>query len=843
MDKCMKIYKFIIIVTLFFLTTFILKTGPLASDPKVQTNMSRADSRITFNFVDVEIPAIIKFISEITGYNFIFDEKVRGKITIVAPTELSVDESFSLFTSVLNLKGFTVVPTTFNSYKIIPSSLAKQAGMIHADEKLPVNERYITKLLLTEHIKAEDTLQFLRPVVSRDGHISAFGPGNLLLVVDSAINIDKITTILKLIDKPSIKEEQAQINVHFLEHADATDLAKVLQGIIKDLKTHYKTARRPKKNGQPQQSPVLSVTPDISTNSLVIVAPPEDYKNLAKVIKTLDRKRKQVYVEAMIIEASIDKLRDLGTKWRITARHEGEPVVIGGFGNVSSSTILDIITGLTGFSTGGMGNFLDIPVTSLSAAGTLTNQTLTSPGFAALFSMNEFQDAINVLSTPQILTSDNEEAEILVGENVPFISARTDAATTNSILNSIERTDVGIKLNITPQITEGDYVKLDIFQSIEAVKDASDEILTTVGPTTTKRATKTSVVVKDGRTVVIGGLMQEREEEVIQKTPILGDIPILGWFFKFKSVSKVKNNLLVFLSPHIIKESPQLAGITEEKHVEFMEKEKFYNQGELLIKFKEGISRDKAQEILSRNGATVVKYFKEINVYLVKIKHRREIEDAINKFTSIPDILYAEPNYKFKLQKSPSGLNQGSENQTAPLINNKSDMIIKQNPSASLQLPPKKKIDDISLKENASQFKNKTVVNQNIYTYSNPSLKQPENTDDAFSANVTESQPLHDTENTTLQKTEHLLSLKKTLTDMPRNDKYLIQVGAWRNVEFAEETLGKLRSSYPEIYIVKEDNFHKVRIPGIMTKKQVSIISTNLQEDFNLSSILVQKRE
>ncbi len=815
MDRCMKTTKFIIIIICFSLTAFIFDAASLASDPKGQTNMSRADSRITFNFVDVEISAVIKFISEITGYNFIFDEKIHGKITIIAPTELSVDESFSLFTSVLNLKGFTIVPTVFNTYKIIPSSLAKQAGIIHTDEKIPVNERYITKLLPTEHVKAEDTLQFLRPVVSRDGHISAFGPGNLLLVVDSALNIDKIAAILKLIDKPSIKEEQARINVHFLEYADATDLAKVLQGIIKDLKTHYKTARRPKKNGQPQQSSVLSVTPDKATNSLVIVASPEDYKNLAKVIETLDRKRKQVYVEAMIIEASIDKLRDLGAKWRLTARHGGEPVVIGGFGNVSTSTILDIITGLTGFSTGGMGNFLDIPITSVSSSGALTSQTLTSPGFAALFSMNEFKDAVNVLSTPQILTSDNEEAEILVGENVPFISARTDAATTNSILNSIERTDVGIKLNIKPQITEGDYVKLDIFQSIEAVKDASDNVLTTVGPTTTKRATKTSVVVKDGRTVVIGGLMQEREEESVRKTPILGDIPILGWLFKFKSVTKTKNNLLVFLSPHIVKESPQIEGITEGKYTEFMEKEKFYNRGELLIKFKEGTSRDKVEEILSRNGATVIKYFQEINVYLVKIKHRKEIEDVIKKFTSIPDILYAEPNYKFKLQKSPSGPKQDSdENQRAPSMNhNKSDITIKQNPSVSLQVPPKKKIDAISL------------------------------TRDTFSANVTESRQVHDTENIKLQKTEHLLSLKKTLTDMTRNDKYLIQVGAWRNIEFAEEALEKLRSSYPEIYIVKEDNFHKVRIPGIMTKKQVSIISADIKENFNLSVILVQKRE
>ena len=212
----------------------------------------------------------------------------------------------------------------------------------------------------------------------------------------------------------------------------------------------------------------------------------------------------------MIVEASIDKLQDMGTKWRAMATHNDEPIIVGGVGSIDSGTILDIITGVSGLSAGGMGNYIDIPVTSIGADGSASAQTLTAPGFAALFRLNQFKDAINILSTPQILTSDNEEAEIFVGGNEPFISQRErDITTTNTVLNSSQRTDVGIKLQITPQITEGDYVNLDLYQEISAVKSASDEILTTVGPSTTKRATKTSVVVKDGRTVVIGGLMQE----------------------------------------------------------------------------------------------------------------------------------------------------------------------------------------------------------------------------------------------------------------------------------------------------------------------------------------------
>jgi general secretion pathway protein D len=150
----------------------------------------------------------------------------------------------------------------------------------------------------------------------------------------------------------------------------------------------------------------------------------------------------------MIVEATIDRLKDIGTKWRAMATSDGEPVAIGGFGNISSNSLLSLISGLSGFSAGGMGNFLSIPLTTIGTDGTVTTSDLTVPGFAALFSMNEFKDVINVLSTPQILTSDNEEAEIVVGENVPFISKRErDITTTNTVLSSIERKDVGITLS------------------------------------------------------------------------------------------------------------------------------------------------------------------------------------------------------------------------------------------------------------------------------------------------------------------------------------------------------------------------------------------------------------
>jgi general secretion pathway protein D len=635
--------KLICIFLLLFLTVSALA---VSSSECARNN----EDLISFNFVDVEISSVIKFISEITAYNFIFDERIKGKITIIAPTRLTINESFSLFTSVLSLKGYTIIPAGETAYKIIPSSLAKQAGQISPEETVQVNEGYITKLIPTAHIKADDAVRFLKPVISRDGHIASFGPRNLLLIVDSAVNIGKISSILKLIDKPSDKEEPSKINVYFLENADAEDLAKVLQGILKDIKSSYRAGSKAKQN--PQTSiPVLSITPDKSTNSLIIVSPTEDYENILQIIKTLDKRRKQVYVEAIILEASIDKLRELGTKWRVIAEHNGEPVAIGGFGEITSSTILDIVGGLTGFSTGGMGNFLDIPVTAISSDGSVSTQTLTAPGFAVLFSLNEFKDAINILSTPQILTSDNEEAEIVVGENVPFIGQRErDVVTSGTVVNSIVRTNVGITLRLTPQITEGDYVKLDIYQEISLVKDASEEILITVGPTTTIRSTDTSVIVKDGHTVVIGGLMQETEEEIMEKMPFFGDIPIFGWLFRAKSKSKIKRNLLVFLSPHIVKESEKLDNITREKHKTFSLKEKLYSEGELMVKFNDTVSRDRAKELVALQGATILKYFKSIGIYQVRLNPKQTVKQALEEFTQLPEVQYAEPNYILKIK-------------------------------------------------------------------------------------------------------------------------------------------------------------------------------------------------
>ncbi len=660
---------------------------------------------ITVNLQDVELVNVVKFISDVTGKNFVYDESLKGKVTIIAPSKISADEAFSLFNSVLNLKGYTIVPTSGNLLKIVPSGQSRSLSPEGA--KIKTEDVYITKLIPLTYANPDSALRFLQPLISKDGHISVFGSGNYLLIIDTVANIKRLEHILTYVDKPFVKDEaelyllknglaediikvvndaiakkgnvgisaddikitaesrlnaivligssyarefvkklidmldvpqkeqKSSINVYFLENAEATELAKVLDTAIKGLEDKTKPADSKNK---------INITPDKSTNSLIISAPPYQYENIVGIIKELDKRRKQVYVEAMIVEASIDKLKELGAKWRAITSKNGEPIAITGFGQIDTNAMSNIVSGLAGFSVGGMGNFLSVPITT--ASGT---STLTVPGFAALFNLNEFKDAVNVLSTPQILTSDNKEAEIVVGENVPFISKReTNTSTPQSLFNVIERKDVGITLRLTPQITEGEYVKLDIYQEISSLKQESNvTILTEIGPTTTKRSTKTSVVVKDKQTVVISGLMQEKGEEIISKVPFLGDLPLIGFLFRYKSYSTKKTNLLVFLTPHIIRDSVELANLSNAKKTEFVSQMSEQKTNEAIIKIKKDVTEETLSNVLKKHNIIIKAKLME-GMYLIVIPEDKgflEIKEILNKENVIE---YIEPNLKVK---------------------------------------------------------------------------------------------------------------------------------------------------------------------------------------------------
>jgi general secretion pathway protein D len=612
---------------------------------------------VVLNFSDVDISTMVKFISDLTGKNFVMDDRVKGKISVFSPTKLSNEEAFNVFTSVLELKGFTVVQAG-KVYKIIPTAMAKQSGMrILSDfERGPVNEAYVARVITLDNIPAQDAVPFLQPMVSKDGYISSFGPGNMLLVVDSALNIQKLLGILELIDtdqrrgggeavflknasaesaanvirewlgsrdksqratgqgvtsasgslvvpdtrlnalilfgsdkdKEDIKKliatldvvpptSSSKVNVFYLENADATEVAKVLDGVVKGITVTAGGGSQPASSA-PQQSPFeggkITITPDKATNSLVIMASPTDYQNLLQVIQKLDKRRRQVFVQALIAEISLDRLRDLGLQWgMIGAASDGKYATVVGQYDPQGS----IASILSTLATSGLSSFVTIPNTG------------TPANFAVVLHALQSNGVVNVLSTPNILTSDNKEAEIFVGQNVPFITA-TNLSSTGLSQQSVERKDVGIDLKITPQISEGEYVKLDIYQEISAVVPTlkSANTVSASDLVTTKRSTKTSIVVKDKETVVIGGLIQDQETETENKVPLLGDIPGLGWLFKNKNKQRTKTNLLIVLTPRIIRgaeEMAEVSGAQKGKFNDAVRMDKPFNlEGEMQLK-------------------------------------------------------------------------------------------------------------------------------------------------------------------------------------------------------------------------------------------------------------------
>jgi general secretion pathway protein D len=586
---------------------------------------------VVLNFNEVDIATMVKFISDLTGKNFILDERVKGKISVYSPSKLSIEESYNVFISVLELKGFTVVESG-KVAKIVPSSSAKQSGfkLLPEGEQAPVNENYIAQVTKLEYITPQEAVTFLQPMISKDGHISAFGPGNLILMVDSSINIRKLHGILQTIDtertregleviylkhasaesatttvrqwlsgsdaKPGAQpaapglsstsviadqrlnallifgndatkkairelvakldvtppEASSKVNVYYLENTDATEMAKVLDSIVKGI-----TAQAAPQPGAaaPQASAFdsgkVTITPDKGSNSLVIMASPNDYANLIQVIKKLDRRSKQVFVQAMIAEISLDKSNELGMQ--LGAIGGGQPS-----NNLTVAGMYDPLGSLTTIGT------------LLAGGGTLTPVVNAGAvNITAVLKALDKNGLLNILSTPNILTSDNKEAEINVGENVPFQGASTQSATFAT--TSVERKDVGIILKIKPQISEGDYIRLEINQEISQVKDFKGQAIDLI---TTKRSAKTNVVVKNKETVVIGGLIQDTEENVTNKVPFLGDIPLLGWMFKTTSKVRKKTNLVLLLTPHIIKDSADLAEMTRIQRQTFEETSK-----------------------------------------------------------------------------------------------------------------------------------------------------------------------------------------------------------------------------------------------------------------------------
>jgi general secretion pathway protein D len=429
---------------------------------------------------------------------------------------------------------------------------------------------------------------------------------NKLIVVASPAAFERIQGMVRELDIPTAGTER--INVYPLENANAEEIASTLQTLSQGTSSRPRSPVPTPPPGMPRPGGTtgggsaelfageVKISADKGTNSLVIIASQSDYRSLVRVIRELDKARRQVFVEAVIMEVNLDRNNEFGLNLH-SGYSLGTPLGTGSgiLGTKYSTQGLPPSFSLANLASfGGFLAGLQGPVIP-----ELKNLGIDIPAFGVVLHAFQQSSDVNVLSTPHILTSDNEEAEITVGQNVPFQSGFSPSSLgtglgtaggatgglSPSLLGSlgglgslyapITRQNVELKLTVKPQINESDYIRMTISEQTEEIA-STDPVL---GPTTSKRSAKTTVVAKDQETVVIGGIMQERTLESVAKVPILGDVPLLGHLFRQTNKRKTKTNLLLFLTPHIIRDQSDFRRIFERKMAERQQfVEQFYGQ-------------------------------------------------------------------------------------------------------------------------------------------------------------------------------------------------------------------------------------------------------------------------
>ncbi|SFV87292.1 General secretion pathway protein D [hydrothermal vent metagenome] len=551
---------------------------------------------LTLNLKNVKLTTLINTVSEVTGKNFIVDPRVKGKINVVSTQEIDDDEFYHLFLSILQVHGYIVIEGDGFS-KILPQSNTKNNS---AQLSSLANDSIVTTVIPIKNVAASQMIAILRPIISRYGHLAAYTPSNTIIVIDTRANLvrlrkiinqldteidddyelmplinasaDEVAKIIKsllprdakqtanpltiAIDKNNnqlivggapakrlkvrflVKELDKDAGkggdtiVIYLKYAKAKDILPVLQSIGKQLV----------EEGKKSIKQTVNIHADEATNAIIITAPSIVASNIKNVIAKLDIRRAQVLIEAIIAEVSIDNTESLGIQWAVKNGN--------GIGLIDFTGSL--AAAVSGKSTFGKG--ANVAIGKYNSA--------TESGFGAILTALSQQGDVNILSTPSIVTIDNEEATILVGEEVPFITNKQIVSGNSNPFQNFERKDIGIKLKVKPQINNGDTIRLDIEQEISKVTNqgsASDLI-------TSKRTINTSVMVADNKILVLGGLIDETVDITNSSIPLLSSIPILGELFKYSSEKKVKKNLLIFIHPTILTDQLVADKVSMEKY-------------------------------------------------------------------------------------------------------------------------------------------------------------------------------------------------------------------------------------------------------------------------------------
>lgn len=567
------------------------------------------------NFKDSDIQEVIKFVADVTEKTVIIDPRVKGKVKVISRDALTKTELYDLFLSVLETQGFTAIEVG-DIVRVIPRKDARTSAVPVVNQPNFGTDAYITQVIQLYNVSASKVLPVLRPLAPQHAHLAAYEPSNAIIISDTVANISRLSDIIERIDRAGVEEtdvialryaqatdmatmlqqlsknkkdapqntkavivadqrsnsilvtgdevrrqkvrelverldisqpQSGNVRVIYLEYADAEEVATVLAKVVSSISKLETDAD--KKSVQPSAANA-SVEADHATNSLLITADAETMESLLSVVQRLDIRRAQVLVEAIIVEIRGNLSKELGVEWaafkedKVLAASQNTGALATVVSGVQSGTAdLSVLRGQTiGFG---------------GASGDGVN-------FAGLINFFQGNSDANVLSTPSLLTTDNNEAEISIGQNVPFVtgSFTTTTGDATNPFQTIQREDVGISLKVTPQINEGDTVILDIEQEVSSISNsvgASDII-------TNERKISTKVIAQDGETIILGGLINDDVQQQEQKVPVLGSVPLIGNLFRNNNVTVTKSNLMVFLRASIIRDEKAMAGAAGEKY-------------------------------------------------------------------------------------------------------------------------------------------------------------------------------------------------------------------------------------------------------------------------------------
>jgi general secretion pathway protein D len=578
--------------------------------------------KLVLNMRDADIRSMVQWVADVTGKNLIVHKDVQGKVTVLSAEPVTPEQAYQVFLSALEVNGFAAVESG-GAIKIVPQAMANSSSpqVSHG-----VGGETVITVIRAKNVPASQLATNLRPLVPQAGMLTAYPETNSLIVASSATNVQRVNELVKILDQAgnlqfetirlqhanaqdvqknleqlipaiqgsegykfvnlavdtrtntilmggdptnrgqvrniiaSLDQEVAGGNtdVIYLKYVQADEMLAILKGVAEALQGDAGPAAGGQQGGSGGGSKV-SIEASKSTNALIVNAPPAIVAKMRSIVEQVDIRRAQVLVEALVVEVTDDDAKDLGISW-IGSEHKGFPSE---GGNIAVNTLGANLK--TGAGLDAKGNV------TLAPGGGLTLGYIDNGDLKAVMRALSTTTKANILSTPTIVALDNEEAELLVGQNVPFKTGQStsQASSVDNPFTTIERQDIGINLVIKPQINQGDSITLDLKQSAEDIAPSNTLQAETSDIVTNKRMIKTKALIKDMQTLVIGGLLQDKESEQRTKTPILGDIPLIGGLFSSKGKTRGKTNLMVFIRPTILKDDAQIAELTRQRY-EFM---------------------------------------------------------------------------------------------------------------------------------------------------------------------------------------------------------------------------------------------------------------------------------